>query len=244
MGLFGGLFDKKNCGVCGKELGLMGKRKLEDAVICKDCAGKLSPFFNERKESTLAQIQEQLAYREANKAAVAAFNVTRTLGGRTRVLLDEDAGKFLVTSSGRWRDENPDIIDFTQVTGCNSDIRESRTEVRREKPDGTSESYNPPRYDVDYDFYVTINVNSPWFDEITFQTNSYRIEQQGSAEFQEAQRQVGEIREALAMLRTQVREDIAAAKAPRTAQTCPHCGATTIPDANGRCEWCGGAMGA
>ena len=36
MGLFGSLFGEKSCGVCGKELGLLGKRKLEDGYICKD----------------------------------------------------------------------------------------------------------------------------------------------------------------------------------------------------------------
>ena len=40
-----------------------------------------------------------------------------------------------------------------------------------------------------------------------------------------------------------VRENIAAAAAPTTAVTCPWCGATTIPDANGCCEYCGGAIG-
>ena len=30
MGLFGSLFEKKSCDICGKELGLLGKRKLED----------------------------------------------------------------------------------------------------------------------------------------------------------------------------------------------------------------------
>ena len=33
-----------------------------------------------------------------------------------------------------------------------------------------------------------------------------------------------------------------AAAAPKTAVTCPHCGASTIPDENGRCEYCGGSV--
>ena len=51
-----------------------------------------------------------------------------------------------------------------------------------------------------------------------------------------------EIKEALLNVRQQVREEAAAAAAPKTASTCPYCGATTIPDANGCCEYCGGAM--
>ena len=33
MGLFDGLFEKKECGVCGKELGLLGKRKQLDGLV-------------------------------------------------------------------------------------------------------------------------------------------------------------------------------------------------------------------
>ena len=80
MGLFGKLFEKENCAFCGKELGVFGKKKLEDGVMCGDCQKKLSPWFTERKESTIAEIQQQLDYREANKEKVAAFRTTRTFG--------------------------------------------------------------------------------------------------------------------------------------------------------------------
>lgn len=243
MGLFGKIFEKKSCDICGGEIGLLGNRKLEDGNLCKECAKKLSPFFSERRRSTVEQIREQLDYREANKDRVAGFNTTRTLGGDTKVLLDEDAQRFIVTSSSRWRDANPDVMDFSQVTGCDSEVRETRTEIYRENSEGHRESYDPPRYDIDYDVYLTIHVNSPYFDEITFKVNDSRIEERYSVEFREAERQANEIREALASLRETVRENVAAAKAPKVAVTCPFCGATTMPDANGRCEFCGGAIG-
>ena len=118
MGLFGKIFEKKSCDICGGEIGSLGNRKLEDGNLCKECAKKLSPFFSERRRSTVEQIREQLDYREANKDRVAGFNTTRTLGGDTTVLLDEDAQCFIVTSSSRWRDANPDVMDFSQVTGA------------------------------------------------------------------------------------------------------------------------------
>lgn len=243
MGLFGKIFEKKSCDICGGEIGLLGNRKLEDGNLCKECAKKLSPFFSERRRSTVEQIREQLDYREANKNRVAGFNTTRTLGGDTKVLLDEDAQCFIVASSSRWRDANPDVMDFSQVTGCDSEVRETRTEIYRENSEGHRESYDPPRYDIDYDVYLTIHVNSPYFDEITFKVNDSRIEERYSVEFREAERQANEIREALTSLRETVRENVAAAKAPKVAVTCPFCGATTMPDANGRCEFCGGAIG-
>lgn len=243
MGLFGSLFEKKSCSVCGGEIGLLGNRKLEDGNLCKACAAKLSPFFSDRRRSTVDQIKEQLEYRSQNESAVAAFNVTRTLGGETKVLLDEDARRFVVTSKGsRWRDANPDVMDFSQVTGCSIDIRERREEIMRENADGTRSSCNPPRWDVDYNIYVTVHVNHPYFDEIEFRINDSAIDTQGSAEFRMCQSQAEEIRDALTSVREEVRASAAAAAAPKVASTCPHCGATTIPDASGRCEYCGGAM--
>ena len=38
------------------------------------------------------------------------------------------------------------------------------------------------------------------------------------------------------------RAEIAAQNAPKVAVTCPNCGASTLPDEHGRCEFCGGAV--
>ena len=48
-----GLFDKKNCDICGEKIGLLGNRKLDDGNLCKNCASKLSPWFEERRHSTV-----------------------------------------------------------------------------------------------------------------------------------------------------------------------------------------------
>ena len=159
MGFFGKLFEKKVCSVCDGEIGLLGNRKLEDGNLCKECAKKLSPWFDDRRHSTVDQIKEQLEYREANKEKVAAFRVTRSFGERLRVLLDEDAGVFMVTSESKPQEiaeENPDVLAFSDVTGCELDIEEDRTELMREGKDGQEVSYVPPRYCYEYDFYVRI----------------------------------------------------------------------------------------
>ena len=74
----------------------------------------------------MEQIKAQLDYREANREAVAAFHTTRTLGRSTKVLLDEDAGTFMVTSARDLTEANPDVIRYAQVTGCDLDIRSAR----------------------------------------------------------------------------------------------------------------------
>ena len=284
MGLFGKLFDKKECSICGGEIGLLGNRKLEDGNLCKECAKKFSPWFDDRRHSTVDQIAEQLEYREANKEKVAAFRTTRVLGENMKVMLDEDARVFMVTSSRNYIEENPDVITFADVTGVDLDIDEDKTEITRTNAEGEEISYNPPRYLYEYDFYVTIFVRNPYFDDIRFKLNnsSVRIENNGgmnrnmamnrnmgfgagkggininfggmggfSGQMNPEQdlnfreyKEMGEvIKAALMQVRQQAREEMAAAAAPKAAVQCPFCGATTIPDANGCCEFCGGAVG-
>ena len=60
MALFGKLFEKKVCDLCGGEIGLLGNKKLEDGNCCKECAGKLSPWFDERRHSTVEQIRRRM----------------------------------------------------------------------------------------------------------------------------------------------------------------------------------------
>ena len=171
-----GLFDKKYCDICGEKIGLLGNRKLEDGNLCKNCAAKLSPWFTERKQSTVEEIKEQLAYREANKEAVAAFHTTRTLGKDIKVLLDEDNGKFMVTSARNIAEANPDVLSFGDVTGCDLEIEEGRTEIEYEDREGNRQSFNPRRYAYHYDFYMTIHVNHPYFEEIRFKLNDSSVD--------------------------------------------------------------------
>ena len=168
-----GLFDKKYCDVCGEKIGLLGNRKLEDGNLCKDCARKLSPFFDERRHSTVEQIKQQLAYREQNKTAVAQFRPTKSYGTGMKVHVDMSQNKFIATRMTNWREENPDVIDISQVTNVTTDIKEHKTEQYYRDNDGQQKSYNPRRYEFSYEFKVVINVNSPWFDDISFELSEF-----------------------------------------------------------------------
>lgn len=175
MGLFGNLFNKKNCSVCGAEIGLLGNRKLEDGNLCKTCAKKLSPWFSERRHSTVEEIRQQLAYREENQKKAAKFSAGRSMGDEWRVLTDDTHRWITVARSRNLAEENPDILDYSSITGCRMDVDESRTELTREGKDGKKISYNPPRYEYSYDFDVIIAVNNPYFDEMRFRLNSGTI---------------------------------------------------------------------
>ncbi len=173
-----GLFSKKVCDICGGDIGLLGNRKLEDGNLCKDCARKLSPFMTDRRQSTVAEIRQHLAYRAGNMAVLASVHPTNVLGGATKVYIDEAAGKFFVTRSRNWRDENPDVIDFSQVIDVRTEVTEHRTEEYHNDPQGRRVSFNPPRYRYSYEFDTTILVDSPYFNEIRFELTEQRPERQ------------------------------------------------------------------
>ena len=95
-----GLFDKKICDICGEKIGLLGNRKLDDGNLCKDCAKKLSPWFEDRRHSTVEDIKRQLEYREKNKKAVMDFCINvRSIPEITMFLLMTIRGILLLHGS-------------------------------------------------------------------------------------------------------------------------------------------------
>jgi len=179
MGLFGKLFEKKICDICGSEIGLLGNRKLEDGNCCKNCAAKLSPWFDERRHSTIEQIKDQLAYRERNARLLNDFRVSQVIGEDDKMYIEEVNGiptRFFICDSDSYMDENPDIIEFKDVLSCVTDVREDETELKRKTEDGEEVSYNPPRYETEYDFYINMQIgNNPYFDDIRFKVNSRTV---------------------------------------------------------------------
>ncbi|MBE5927934.1 MAG: DUF4428 domain-containing protein [Lachnospiraceae bacterium] len=179
MGIFGKIFEKKECDICGGEIGLLGNRKLEDGNCCKECAKKLSPWFDDRRHSTVDQIKEQLVYRAKNEEKLANFRVSQVIGDYYKMYIEEVNGvpsRFLVTDADSYMDENPDIIEFKDLMSCTTDIRTEETELKQEDSQGNEISYNPPRYETEYDFYINMQIaNNPYFDDIRFQINSKTV---------------------------------------------------------------------
>ncbi len=194
-----GLFDKKECDICGEKIGLLGNRKLDDGNMCKDCAKLLSPLFEERRQSTVDDIKAQLEYRAQNEKNIQSFQPTRHVGPDGVIKLDERSGTFVYCRYDDWRERNPDIIALSQVMSCTVDIREERQELYRKVGDNDRASYVPPRFKTEYDFWVDIQLESPWFDDIKFQINSGldKIESPHSHEFRMAEQMGNEICAAL-----------------------------------------------
>lgn len=173
-----GLFDKKYCDVCGEKIGMLGNRKLDDGNLCKDCAKKLSPWFEERRHSSVEDIKKQLVYREENKNRVRAFQVTREFACSSyHVYVDDTKGQFAISTVIN-EEINPDIMDLSQVISARVEPVQHEEEEKYRDKDGTMKSYFPPRYRYSYIYWMRIAVNSPWFDDMDFQMNTFEVKEQ------------------------------------------------------------------
>ena len=124
----------------------------------------------------MEDIRRQLDYREMNKEAVRAFQVTRDIAtDRYHVFVDQGKGQFTVASKLD-EQENPDIVSLSQVTGCRLEVKEDRDEEKYKDNDGNMRSYVPPHFKYSYDYVMHISVNSPWFDDMDFQMNTFSVE--------------------------------------------------------------------
>ena len=191
-----GLFDKKYCAVCNAEIGLLSGKKLENGIICKNCASKLSPFFSDRRRSTVSEIQQQLQYREENAARLEAFRPDRTYGERMKLYVDTAGKTFAATYARDWRGANPDLIDFSQVMACDLDIIEHKEEQYREV-NGKRESYDPPRYTYEYEFQMDFDVDSPWFHGFTMELSGERPTKKTDALYRKYEQLAFEIQDTL-----------------------------------------------
>ena len=174
MGLFD-RFKKQDCEICGKEVGMFGYKKLEDGEICKDCVKLLSPWFEDRRHATVAQIKEQIAYRERNAKELEGFTVSRVIGEAYKMYIEEVNGvpvRFFVTDAYDYKAANPDIISFKDVMSCVTDIDVRNEEMKQRDAEGKMVSYNPPRYKQHHNFYIKMQIrNNPYFDDIKFHVN-------------------------------------------------------------------------
>lgn len=180
-----GLFDKKYCDICGKEIKFLGNKKLDDGNMCKDCASKLSPWFSGRRHTSVAAIKEQLEYRSQNEAKLSSFNPTRIIGKRYKFYIDENKKQFVVSASDKWRANNADLINISDVRDLKINITEDQDEIYDKDKDGKSVSFDPPKYEYEYRFDVDVDVNNKFFDDMKFELTSNRPDSPDSAEYAE-----------------------------------------------------------
>lgn len=183
-----GLFGKKNCSICGAEIGLLGNKKLKDGNMCKACASKLSVWFQDRSEATIAQIQLQLGIRNANAEMLSKnYNANHAYGELGCILIDDLMGVFValpdtsdsffgdakvITSIDQIKDKNPDLIMLNQVAGVDINITVTSRE-EKQTVDGNQVSYNPKHMIYMAQFSVTIKLKGhPYIKTMTIPLNN------------------------------------------------------------------------
>ena len=181
-----GLFDKKICDICGEKIGLLGNRKLDDGNLCKNCAKKLSPWFEERRHSTVEDIKRQLEYRENNKKAVMDFCITRQISTRNYTVFIDDHKRNFTVARKLDVNENPDIVPLSAIAQCRVEVDRQQIEKTYTK-DGKTVSYQPPIYDYEFDYTMRIKVNTPWFDDMDFRLNTFSISSDNRGELMEVE---------------------------------------------------------
>ena len=171
-----GLFSKKICCICGEKVGLLGGLKLKDGDLCKECKKKLSPFFEDGKESTVEDIKKQIEAREENYMQLDNLVVNKIYGEFGVILIDETNRKFValkdtseslfkspkqVTSIEDVKDKNPDIIGFDQIEDVEVKIIQTNRE-EKQTIDGQQVSFDPKHYTYMIGFDIIIKVNHPY----------------------------------------------------------------------------------
>jgi hypothetical protein len=220
------LFKTGECCICGKDVGVLGKIKIADGLLCSACSRKMSPFMTGKKKFSAAEVKEHLAYREENKKALASFHPDFESGNGMKVIADTKNGKFIVCDDDDWRKENPDLLTRIMLRDAVVEVVKNENEVKKQLDDGTYESYEPKRYEYEYAFNMHMTVNHPWFKEIDFELSdpSARPTAEDDPAFRELAYMGKEIQHVLLPGRYPAPEAPAAEPAPKDGEWTCECG--------------------
>ncbi|MBP5245293.1 MAG: DUF4428 domain-containing protein [Clostridia bacterium] len=184
-----GLFNKENCCICGGKTGLFDK-KCMSGKVCKDCAKKMSVWFDDYKDADKAALEAQISAREADAANAKNYNFSKIFGEFGVILIDEENKKFIAfpdTSTGLFGkqrtvkslddviDLGPDIIDFSMVEDFEIDITETTNE-EKQNVNGSMQSYNPPHIIYMESFTLRMKINHPYIKSVYIPLNSGAVQ--------------------------------------------------------------------
>lgn len=123
MGLFGNLFSKQTCGICGKEVGALSRLKLKDgSYICRDCGKNTSAFFDVGRHD-LESTKKHLEYMEkANELYEKEFeNLDKSKidycghHGSYKIGFVDSIGKFAVLTPETKRRGKKELFAYDEI---------------------------------------------------------------------------------------------------------------------------------
>ena len=92
----------------------------------------------------------------------------------SQFIIDEPNRRFIVLPNKNTNiaEYNPDIISFDQVSEIKLDMTYNSTEEKFKQPDGQRVSFNPPKYEHTFMFYVKVTTTHPYAHSHSCQLNS------------------------------------------------------------------------
>jgi len=177
---------KSHCHICGSEFNPENGRITEYGYLCEKCISESSPFLNADKCRTADDFRRHLEYRRENAARLTAYldelYPYRTYGTHTKIHIDTIERIIIITSEPDLRNSNADIFDFSQITDIKTAIE---TDI------DTANQSGDPHF---YKFFVTLKINSPWFDEICVYLNQdERIDRTDSESYKKYEKMINMI---------------------------------------------------
>lgn len=151
--------EQEVCRLCGREVYEDSAVEILDGYICEECSCRLSPWFKGQDMAEIEELESQIQAREENFEALRDFHPTRQFGDGPMVLVDDDAKTFVALKDCCLEDENPEIIPIQDVIDCSVDVEEEREKI------------GSGLYRYSYQFYVKIDLDHPYLDEIAFYLN-------------------------------------------------------------------------
>lgn len=183
-----GLFKKEPCVLCGGKTGLLDK-KCYDGKVCKECAGKLSVWFDNYKGCDRSLLESQIEIRKTDLEMAERMNFNKIFGDHGVILIDEEEKKFIafpetntkffgsqrtVKSFDDVKDLGPDLISFSMVKDLKIDISETWNEEKH-SVNGEQASYSPPRYIYFENFTVKMKIDHPFIKSIAVRLNNSAV---------------------------------------------------------------------
>ncbi len=184
-----GLFTRENCCLCGEKTGLLDK-KCMDGKVCKDCAKKLSVWFEDFKTTDKLHLYGQIEQRKIYAEMAKAYPFTKVFGEFGVILISEEQRVFVAfpnTAKGLFGsqrtvksmddviDLGPDIVGFDQVEDFELDITETSREEKR-MADGREISYDPPHIVYMETFTLRLKLKHPYIRNMNIQLNNGAVQ--------------------------------------------------------------------
>ncbi|MDD7541591.1 MAG: DUF4428 domain-containing protein [Mobiluncus porci] len=141
-----GLFDSKECALCGEKAGMFTKQKLQDGFLCGDCKKKLSDLSSGWKERTISDVNEHLQLREANKEKSSQFQVSRAIGAGGSLEIDDAHGWFRFKIGRDYQQGNAQVFGFNELGNFYAEIHYDAY-ADDEDNDGVPDQFDPDSRD-------------------------------------------------------------------------------------------------